>query len=159
MNLYYHCKIFPFRVFIVKRSINILLLAVAFFLVGISGVNASVSHDHHEEIGNSPFEVKSKDLAPHCPLDKHSHNSSICPHAHAQGGKKEVRIAADCGGNPSGAVPAPVSFSKNHYLFSVNSFLPDFKYAENIFVSYHFFQPLFFDRIDHPPSPISSFSV
>jgi hypothetical protein len=138
----------------VRKSFYIFLLFAGFFLTGISGVNASVSHDHHEEISGSPFNAnnaKSSDPSLHCPLKKHNPNGHICPQSHARGYNKEARIMVDCGGNPNGAIPASLSFSKSHILFSVNSLLPDFKDTENIFVSSKFFQQLISDQIDHPP--------
>jgi hypothetical protein len=135
----------------VRQSFYIFLLFAGFFLTGISGVNASVSHDHHEEISGSPFNAKSSDPSLHCPLKKHNPNGHICPQSHARGYNKEARIMVDCGGNPNGAVPASLNFSKSPFLFSVNSFLPGLKKAEIIFVFPNFFQQIHSDLIDHPP--------
>jgi len=127
------------------------LALILFLLLGVSGVNASVSHDHHEEIFDSPFNAESKNQSLHCPLEKRHLNGQVCPHRNARDNKKEVRIAADCGGSPNAAVPATLNFSKNNVLIAVDFIIPDFKNTENIFVSSNFFQPLFSDRIDHPP--------
>jgi hypothetical protein len=135
----------------VRKSIKILLALIVFLLFGVSGANASVSHDHHEEISVSPFSGNAENVAPHCPLNKRHLNGQVCPHRDARDNKKEVRIAADCGGNPNAAVPVPLSFSKNNILFSVNFILPVLKRAENIFVSPIIFQHFHSDRIDHPP--------
>lgn len=135
----------------VRRSINILLFFTVFFLAGISWVNASVSHDHHEEISDSPFHGKSKNHSLHCLLNKHHPLGQVCPHTHARGGNEEVRMAADCGGNPNGTVPAPPGSSKSNFLYSANSLLPVLRSAENIFVSSDFYQYIFSDLIDHPP--------
>lgn len=124
---------------------------IVFLLLGVSGVNASVSHDHHEEIFDSPFNAESKNQSLHCPLEKRHLNGQVCPHRNARDNKKEVRIAADCGGSPNGAVPATLNFSKNNVLIAEDFIVPALKRAENIFVSSFVFQHFHSDRIDHPP--------
>lgn len=144
-------RFFLFESMMLRKPIKILLALIVFLLFGVSGANASVSHDHHEEISISPFSGKAEKVAPHCPLNKHSHGNQVCPHNNDRDKKKKVRIAADCGGSPAGAVPAPLSFSKNSILFSVNFVLPALKRAENIFVASFVFQHFHSYRIDHPP--------
>ncbi len=136
-----------------KKSANIILLFIVFFLAGVTGANASVSHDHHEEISDSPFQGKSNDGSLHCLLNKHFHVSTVCPHIRAKDDSREARIAADCGGSPQGTIPASSTSSKSPFLFSVNSPLPVFRSAENIFVSSNFFQQFFPGQIDPPPRP------
>jgi len=150
------CKIFISGFSMMRSSIHIILFLTVFFLAGVSGVHASVSHDHHEKLSPSPFNVKnvkSENQSLHCPLNKHRHGNRACPHFHVRDHKKETRIAVDCGGNPDGAVPAPPSLSKSHFLFLVDFILPTLRDAENIFVSSYVFQHVPSDRIEHPPRP------
>jgi hypothetical protein len=138
----------------VRKFIKILLALFVFLLFGVAGANASVSHDHHEKISASPFNDKngkSENITPHCPLNIHRHAGKVCPHSHVRDNKVETRIAVDCGGASKGAVPASMSLSKSHFLFSAHSVLPPHKSAETIFISSSTFQPFFSDRIDHPP--------
>ena len=134
---------------IVKKPIHILFFLAVIFLAGVSGANASISHDHHE--GVSPFQGKLKSHSQYCQLNKHHPVGQTCPHARAKGDLMEVRLAVDCAGNPNATVPAVPVPSKNHVLFSAESLLPVLISAENIFIFSEIFQHFFPDPIDHPP--------
>lgn len=134
-----------------KKSVNIILLFVVFFLAGVSGAIASVSHDHHEEIADSPFQGKSNEGSLHCRLNKHFHVSTVCPHIRAKDSSREARLASDCGGSPNGTLPASSVSSKSIFLFSVNSPLPVFRSTENIVVSSIVSHKFFPELIDPPP--------
>lgn len=135
----------------VKKLIYILLLLSAFLLAGVCTANASVSHDHHEVVSDSPFQKKSDKHSLHCLLNKHHPKGHICPQNSNHSGKGESRLAADCGGSPNGSVPPVPNPNKSHFLFSAYAPLPANINAENIFVSSNIFQPLFLESIDAPP--------
>ena len=135
----------------VRKFTHIFLLFCVFFLAGVCGANASVSHDHHDEISDSPFQKGSKGLSPHCLLNRHHHPGQDCPHTRNPSGDRQARLAVDCGGNPDGTVPPVSNPGQSHFLFSAPSFQPVFKSAETVLISSVFFQDFFSDPIEHPP--------
>lgn len=144
-------KIALFGVLMVRRTLHILLFLTVFLLAGMSGANASVSHDHHEGVSNSPFEGKSNNHSLHCQLNKHHRPDQPCPHIRSQDGKEEARLAVDCDGNHNGTVPTVPNPSKSHVLFSAISPQPVLTGAENIFISSESFQHFFPNPIVPPP--------
>jgi hypothetical protein len=135
----------------VNKPIHILFFLVVIFLAGVSGAYASISHEHHEGVSNSPFQGKLKSHSLYCQLNKHHPVGQTCPHTHAKGNTIEFRLAVDCAGNPNATVPAVSVPGKSHLLFSAFKLLPVLKNAENIFISSEIFQHFFPDPIDHPP--------
>lgn len=135
----------------VRRTMHILLFLTVFLLAGMSGANASVSHDHYEGVSNSPFEAKSNNHSLHCKLNKHHRADQPCPHTRSQDDKREAHLAVDCGGNSNATVPMAPNSSKSHVLFSALSPQPVLTGAENIFISSVSLQHIFPDPIDPPP--------
>ncbi len=134
-----------------KKPIYILIFLAVIFLIGVSGANASISHEHHEGVSNSPFDGKLKNHSLFCQLNKHHPVGQACPHTRAKGDLMEVRLAVDCAGNPNATAPAVPAPGKSHLLFSAFKPLPVLESAENIFISSEILQNFFPDPIDHPP--------
>jgi hypothetical protein len=132
----------------VKKLTHILLFLAVFFLAGVSGADASISHHHHEKFSNSPFQGKLKSHALHCQLKKHF--GQTCPNTRTQGNTMQVHLAVDCGGNPNATVPT-VPGSSNQLLFSRDFQISVIKSAEQIFISVELFHQFFPDPIEHPP--------
>lgn len=84
----------------------------------------AMSHQHgdhqHQNSVVSPFDGQ-QEVQPHCVLRGHTHQG-FCPHSKHQR-DQTTRIAADCGGKTSGAVPRNIESSKN--LVALSTFAGD----------------------------------
>ncbi len=134
---------------IVKKPTRIFIFLALILMAWVSGADASTSHHHHEGVSSSPFQGELKSHSQHCQLNKHY--SKTCPHTRTQSNSLEMRLAADCGGNPNTAVPTVSNPGSSHLLFSANFFSPVLKGDEIIFISSDLFQHFFPDPMDHPP--------
>ena len=96
----------------------LLASSIAFVFFGASEALAK-NHDqghHQRHLGSivSPFDSHKKFVSPHCLLMTGTHNQQgKCPHS-STNRDKTTRIALDCGGKTSGAVPKTSSYSSDY---------------------------------------------
>ena len=132
----------------------LLVFSITFVFFGVSNVMANPNNhgDHQDHLDSivSPFDSQKKHLSPHCLLMNEAHHQTRkCPHSKAKK-DKTTRIAFDCGGKTSGAIPNTLSYGSDY----VESYLNRLVYplqAENIPTISMALHIHFIDFLDPPP--------
>ncbi len=129
---------------------NILIVVLVWALFGATNAMAKphMHGEHHEHQTVSPFDGKKDAPSLHCLLRSHTHQG-FCPHSKPER-SQTAKIAADCGGNTSGAIPNSTSFGSEFADASATPLThssPDEKLTPIVLMSYH----SFIDSLDPPP--------
>jgi len=132
----------------------LLAWSIAFIFFGASEALAK-NHDqghHQQHVGSivSPFDSHKKLVSPHCLLNRGTHHQKgKCPHS-STNRDKTTRIALDCGGKTSGAIPQTSSYSSDYveaYLSPLIYPLQDKQISSTALFPYN----QFIDLLDPPP--------
>jgi len=142
--------------FCILHIINkvLLVFSIAFFLFGVSNVLANPHNhgDHQDHLDSivSPFDSQKKHVSPHCLLMNGAHHQTgKCPHSKAKK-DKQSRIAFDCGGKTSGAIPNTSSYSSDYVESYLNRLVYPLR-AENIPTTSMLLHIQFIDLLGPPP--------
>ena len=132
----------------------LLVWAIAFIFLGASEVLAKThDHGHHQKhLGSivSPFDSHKNHASPHCLLMKGAHHQKgKCPHS-STNRDKTTRIALDCGGKTSGAVPKTSSHSSDYVDTYLNRLVYPLQDKQISFIAFLSYEQ-FINLLDPPP--------
>jgi len=132
----------------------LLVFLTAFVIFGASNVMANPhnhgAHQNHLDSIVSPFDRQKKHVSPHCRLMNGAHHQTgKCPHLKAKK-DKQTRIAFDCGGKTSGAIPNTSSYSSDYVESYLNRLVYPLR-AENIPTTSMLLHIQFIDLLGPPP--------
>ena len=132
----------------------LLALSIAFVFFGASEALAK-NHDqghHQRHLGSivSPFDSHKKFVSPHCLLMTGTHHQKgKCPHS-STNRDKTTRIALDCGGKTSGAVPKTSSHSSDYVDTYLNPLVYPLQDKQISFIAFLSYEQ-FINLLDPPP--------
>ena len=132
----------------------LLALSIAFMFFGASEALAkNHEHGHHQQhLGSivSPFDSHKKFVSPHCLLKTGTHHQKgKCPHS-STNRDKTTRIALDCGGKTSGAVPKTSSHSSDYVDTYLNRLVYPLQDKQISFIAFLSYEQ-FINLLDPPP--------
>ena len=133
----------------------LLALSIAFMFFGASEAlakNHDQGHHHQRHLGSivSPFDSHKKFVSPHCLLKTGTHHQKgKCPHS-STNRDKTTRIALDCGGKTSGAVPKTSSHSSDYVDTYLNRLVYPLQDKQISFIAFLSYEQ-FINLLDPPP--------
>ena len=132
----------------------LLALSIAFVFFGASEALAK-NHEqghHQRHLGSivSPFDSHKKLVSPHCLLKTGTHyQKGKFPHS-STNRDKTTRIALDCGGKTSGAVPKTSSHSSDYVDTYLNRLVYPLQDKQISFIAFLSYEQ-FINLLDPPP--------